>query len=147
MPLHAHSVPKFLHNSSALSDHHRDSSASLVVPTMRPSSLGVLLRFLNLSGSCDSSSSLAQSSLCLPKFGVQMHLLDMQRANLDGQNLCSQIYGRDWILEPPCHSTFKWRGGGGGGSEIRHASLERPGLECPDQRRSSDSGPPLPFCL
>jgi hypothetical protein len=37
----------------------------------------------------------------------------MQRANLDGQNLCSQIYGRDWIPEPPCHSTFKRRGGGG----------------------------------
>jgi hypothetical protein len=32
---------------------------------------------------------------------------------MDGQNLCSQIYGRDWILEPPCHSTFKRRGGGG----------------------------------
>jgi hypothetical protein len=40
--------------------------------------------------------------------------LDMQRANLDGQNLCSQIYGRDWIPEPPCHSIFKRRGGGGG---------------------------------
>jgi hypothetical protein len=37
----------------------------------------------------------------------------MQRANLDGQNLCSQIYGRDWIPEPPCHSIFKRRGGGG----------------------------------
>jgi hypothetical protein len=38
-------------------------------------------------------------------------------------------------------------GGGGGGSGIGRASLERPGLECPDQRRSSDSGPSLPFCL
>jgi hypothetical protein len=37
--------------------------------------------------------------------------LDMQRTNLDGPNLCSQIYGRDWILEAPCHSTFKRRGG------------------------------------
>jgi hypothetical protein len=37
----------------------------------------------------------------------------MQRANLDGQNLCSQIYGRDSIPEPPCHSIFKRRGGGG----------------------------------
>jgi hypothetical protein len=36
---------------------------------------------------------------------------------------------------------------GGGGSGIGRASLERPGLECPDQRRSSDSGPSLPFCL
>jgi hypothetical protein len=58
-----------------------------------------------------------------------MHLLDMQRENLDGQNLCSQIYGRDWILEPPCHSTFKRRGGSG----IGRASLEWPGLGCPDQ--------------
>jgi hypothetical protein len=40
----------FLHISSALPDHHRNSSTSLVVPTMRPTSLGVLLRFLNLSG-------------------------------------------------------------------------------------------------
>jgi hypothetical protein len=29
---------------------------------------------------------------------------------MSGQNLCSQIYGRDWIPEPPCHSTFKRRG-------------------------------------
>jgi hypothetical protein len=39
-----------LHLSSALPDHH-NSSASLVVPTTRPTSLGVLLRFLSLSGS------------------------------------------------------------------------------------------------
>jgi hypothetical protein len=40
---------KFLHNSSALSDHHRDSSASLVVQPMCLSSLGVMPRFLFLS--------------------------------------------------------------------------------------------------
>jgi hypothetical protein len=39
-----------LHISSALPD-HRNSSASLVVPTTRPTSLGVQLRFLSLSGS------------------------------------------------------------------------------------------------
>ena len=51
MPLHAHSTSNSSTTSSALSDHHRDSSDSLVVPTMCPTSLGVLLRFLNLSGS------------------------------------------------------------------------------------------------
>ena len=50
-----------LHLSSALPD-HRNSSASMVVPTTRPASLGVMLRFLFLSGSWDSSSSLLQSS-------------------------------------------------------------------------------------
>jgi hypothetical protein len=40
-----------LHLSSALSDHHRDSSASLVVRPACPVSLGVMLRFLSLSGS------------------------------------------------------------------------------------------------
>jgi hypothetical protein len=39
------------HNSSALSDDHRDSSASLVVQPMCLSSLGVMSRFLFLSGS------------------------------------------------------------------------------------------------
>jgi hypothetical protein len=39
-----------LHLSSALPDHH-NSSASLVVPTTCPTSLGVMLRFLFLSGS------------------------------------------------------------------------------------------------
>ena len=36
---------------SALSDHHYDSSASLVVKPMRPTSLGVMSRFLSLSSS------------------------------------------------------------------------------------------------
>jgi hypothetical protein len=40
-----------LHLSSALSDHHRDSSASLVVRPACPASLYVILRFLSLSGS------------------------------------------------------------------------------------------------
>ena len=40
-----------LHLSSALSDHHRDSSASLVVHPVCPASLYVILRFLSLSGS------------------------------------------------------------------------------------------------
>jgi hypothetical protein len=40
-----------LHLSSDLSDHHRDSSASLVVHTACPTSLNVTLRFLSLSGS------------------------------------------------------------------------------------------------
>jgi hypothetical protein len=44
----------------------------------------------------------------------------------------------------PCHSIFKRRGGGG--PELG-ASLERPGLKHLDQRRSSDSRPPFPFCL
>jgi hypothetical protein len=49
--LHALSI-MFMHPltmSSALPDHHCNSSASLVVPPMRPSSLGVMLRFLILS--------------------------------------------------------------------------------------------------
>ena len=50
------------HLSSALSDHHRDSSYSLVVHPACPASLGVMLRFLSLSGSWDSSSSMWQSS-------------------------------------------------------------------------------------
>jgi hypothetical protein len=50
MPLHADS-PVILHLSSALSDHHRDSSASLVVHPTCPASLYVILRFLSLSGS------------------------------------------------------------------------------------------------
>jgi hypothetical protein len=45
--------------SSALPDHHCNSSASLVVKPMRPSSLGVMPRFLSLSSSQDSSSSLS----------------------------------------------------------------------------------------
>jgi hypothetical protein len=55
----------FLHAlpmSSALLDHHCNSSASLAVKPMRPSSLGVTKRFLCLSSSRDSSSSLSQSS-------------------------------------------------------------------------------------
>jgi hypothetical protein len=48
--------------SSALPDHHRNSSTSLAVKPMRPSSLGVMSRFLSLSSSRDSSSSLSQSS-------------------------------------------------------------------------------------
>jgi hypothetical protein len=40
-----------LHLSSALSDHHRDSSASLVVRPARSALLEVMLRFLSLSGS------------------------------------------------------------------------------------------------
>jgi hypothetical protein len=40
-----------LHLSSALSDHHRDSSASLVVFPVCPASLYVILRFLSLFGS------------------------------------------------------------------------------------------------
>ena len=51
-----------LHISSALPDHHRDSSTSLVVQPLCLSSLGVMPRFLFLSGSWDSSSSLLQSS-------------------------------------------------------------------------------------
>jgi hypothetical protein len=43
MLLHALSM------SSALLDHHRNSSASLPVKPMHPSSLGVMLRFLSLS--------------------------------------------------------------------------------------------------
>jgi hypothetical protein len=45
MLLHALSM------SSALPDHHGNSSASLAVKPMRPSSLGVMLRFLSLSHS------------------------------------------------------------------------------------------------
>jgi hypothetical protein len=48
--------------SSALPDHHCNSSSSLAVKPMRPSSLGVMPRFLRLSNSRDSSSSLLQSS-------------------------------------------------------------------------------------
>jgi hypothetical protein len=48
--------------SSALPDHHCNSSASLVVNPMHRSSLGVMPRFLRLSSSRDSSSSLLQSS-------------------------------------------------------------------------------------
>jgi hypothetical protein len=45
--------------SSPLPDHHGNSSASLVVIPMCSSSLGVMLRFLSLSSSQDSSSSLS----------------------------------------------------------------------------------------
>jgi hypothetical protein len=48
--------------SSALPDHHCNSSASLAVKPMHPSSLGVMPRFLSLSSSRDFSSSLSQSS-------------------------------------------------------------------------------------
>jgi hypothetical protein len=48
--------------SSALPNHHCNSSASLAVKPMHPSSLGVMPRFLSLSSSRDSSSSLSQSS-------------------------------------------------------------------------------------
>jgi hypothetical protein len=51
MPLHADSASVILHLSSALSDHHHDSSASLVVHPASPASLYVILRFLSLSGS------------------------------------------------------------------------------------------------
>ena len=47
---------------SSLPDHHCNSSTSLVVKPMHPSSLGVMPRFLSLSNSWDSSSSLSQSS-------------------------------------------------------------------------------------
>ena len=49
-----HSLP----TSSALPDHHSNSSASLAVKPMRPSSLGVMPRFLHLSSSREYSSSL-----------------------------------------------------------------------------------------
>jgi hypothetical protein len=45
--------------SSALPDHHCNSSSSLAIKPMRPSSLGVMSRFLHLSSSRDSSSSLS----------------------------------------------------------------------------------------
>jgi hypothetical protein len=51
-----HALPK----SSALADHHYNSSASLAVKPMCPSSLVVIPRFLSLSSSRDSSSSLSQ---------------------------------------------------------------------------------------
>jgi hypothetical protein len=47
---------------SALPDHHCNSSASLAVKPMHPSSLGIMPRFLSLSNSQDSLSSLSQSS-------------------------------------------------------------------------------------
>jgi hypothetical protein len=47
---------------SALPDHHCNSSASLAVKPMHPSSMGVMPRFLHLSCSRYSSSSLLQSS-------------------------------------------------------------------------------------
>jgi hypothetical protein len=47
--------------SSSLPDHCCNSSASLVVKPMRPSSLGVMPRLFSLSSSRDSSSSLSQS--------------------------------------------------------------------------------------
>jgi hypothetical protein len=47
---------------SVIPDHHSNSSASLVVKPMRPSSLGVMPRFLSLSSNRDSSSSLSQLS-------------------------------------------------------------------------------------
>jgi hypothetical protein len=47
---------------SALPNHHYKTSASLEIKPMRPSSLGVMLRFLSLSSSRDSLSSLSQLS-------------------------------------------------------------------------------------
>jgi hypothetical protein len=54
--LHVHLV------LSPLSNHHGNSSAFLAVMPMRSSSLGVMLRFLSLSSSQDSLSSLSYSS-------------------------------------------------------------------------------------
>jgi hypothetical protein len=51
IPLHDDSVSVILDLSSALSNHHRDSSASLVVHPTCPTSLYVILRFLSFSGS------------------------------------------------------------------------------------------------
>jgi hypothetical protein len=48
--------------SSPLSDHHGNSPSFLAVIPMHSSSLGVMLRFLSLSRSQDSSSSLSYSS-------------------------------------------------------------------------------------
>jgi hypothetical protein len=50
MLLHAFSI------SNSLPHHHANSSASLAVKCMRPSSLGVISRFLRLSSSRDTSS-------------------------------------------------------------------------------------------
>jgi hypothetical protein len=50
-----------LSRSSAFPDHHCNSSASLAVKPMHPSSLGVMSKFLSLSSSRESSSSLSQS--------------------------------------------------------------------------------------
>jgi hypothetical protein len=54
-----HAICTKLLMSSTLPDHHCSSSAFLAVQPMRPTSLGVMLRFLNLSSSRDSSSSLS----------------------------------------------------------------------------------------
>jgi hypothetical protein len=59
---------------SALPDHHCNSSSSLAVKPMFPSSMGVIPRFLHLSNSRDSSFSLLQSS--------STSLLQLQASNL-----------------------------------------------------------------
>jgi hypothetical protein len=61
-PLHFFVLHLFV-MSSPLLDHHGNSSSSLVVSSMRSSSLVIMLRFLSFSGNRDSSSSLSQLSL------------------------------------------------------------------------------------
>jgi hypothetical protein len=60
-----HSISSLLcmtHHANTCPDHHNNSSSSLAVTLMRSSSLCIILRFLSLSSSQDSSSSLSQSS-------------------------------------------------------------------------------------
>jgi hypothetical protein len=85
--------------SSALPDHHCNSSASLVVKPMRPSSLGVMSRFLSLSSSRDSSSSLSQSS-SFPLLQFQaptvLHLSISSMNNLHATGRCLETLHLLW---------------------------------------------------
>jgi hypothetical protein len=93
MLLHALSM------SSALPDHHFNSSASLAVKPMHPSSLGVMPRFLSLSSSRDSLSSLSQSrSFPLLQFQdpTVLHLAIASMSSLHATGRCLETLHLLW---------------------------------------------------
>jgi hypothetical protein len=85
--------------SSALPDHYCNFSVSLAVKPMCPSSLGVMLRFLSLSSSRDSSSSLSQSS-SFPLLQFQdptvLHLSIASMNNLHATGKCLETLNLLW---------------------------------------------------
>jgi hypothetical protein len=85
--------------SSALPDHHCNSSDSLAVKPMCPSSLGVMPRFLSLSSSQDSSSSLSQlSSFPLLQFQAPtvLHLSIASMNSLHATGKCLETLHLLW---------------------------------------------------
>jgi hypothetical protein len=91
------SILHALFMSSAMPDHHCDSSASLAVKSMCSSPLGVMPRFLSLFSSRDSSSSLSQSS--------SFSLLQLQASTLFHLSIASMnsLHSTSICLEPLQH--------------------------------------------